>query len=262
MAEMGNETKALKIVFETKKEIQDDVKKTLIPIIKSLEEISDNVKEIGERDFDKASELLKPIIKLRTKTESARKAMKDDFLKTGKAIDECAKFVQSLIIPIEDKLKKIVATPEREENERKKIIFDQRKTLLAPYEPVDIIGIRIENLDPERFDKFLDNAKKLHGVRVAEELEKEEQEKKALEALEIVAVMQKSDVIRSNFEALNQQSIYTDNITGKVLLKTVDICIRMDFTSWKKTDFSRPIFLIVEDHDGFENQIEVEKIGG
>jgi small-conductance mechanosensitive channel len=254
-----NESKALKLVSDVKKEIQDDVKKTLIPVIKSISDMMPEIENLGKRDFDKAFELLKPVIKLRTKTETSRKAMKDEFLKTGKAIDECAKFVQSLIDPIEKKLKSIVETPEREDREKKDLLRNQRKMLLSPYEPVDIIGICLEELEQERFEVFLENAKKLHQLRITEKEEQEKKEEEAQAALKIVAEL-KPKIVSNKIEVLNNRTVYTDKETGKVIMETVDVNIRMLYSDWVKTDFTKPLFLIVQDADGFEEQIEVEKI--
>lgn len=117
-----------------------------------------------------AKEARKKFSQLRIDVEKARKAMKEQSLRKGQAIDAVARFLTSLIIPIEDYLRSqedfiLIEAKKKQEEERMRAEAEAEKR-------------RIEELERERLEQ--ERIKKENETLKAE-TERIEREKKELE---------------------------------------------------------------------------------
>jgi hypothetical protein len=245
-----DQEKMLSVIKDVKKEIQEDVKKALIPIIADILAIKPECDAITDLDHENAAELLKKVSKYRTKAEASRKALKDESLKTGRAIDDCAKIVQSIITPIETRLQKIADTPKREEEQRKALLLNQRQMILAPFKP-DLIGINLAEMDEERFCRFVEQSKKLHEIRLQEEKLLEEAKSKIASETVVKMIID------------NKNNNNTDNQTEARKLtteKVIEFKISMTWSDYQSVNWEKPVFVVYEDNYGFEQQTEIKKL--
>lgn len=134
-----------------------------------------------------AKEARKKFSQMRIDIEKARKAMKEQSLRKGQAIDSVAKFLVSLIAPIEEYLKSqedyvLIETQKRVAEEKKKAEEEAEKKRLEEEEA--------ERLEQERIKKENEKLKK-----EAEENEKKlKEEKEKAEAERIKAEKEKKEL--------------------------------------------------------------------
>lgn len=122
--------------------------------------------------------------RIRTGVENKRKELKEDSLRTGKAIDGVARYIKETIQPAEEYLElqeKFVEIKKAEEFARVK---QERTEKLLKYTD-DLSLYNIDSLDDEQFDTLLNKVKKEYDDKVAfekseaERIEKERLEKEA-----------------------------------------------------------------------------------
>lgn len=140
-----------------------------------------------------AKEARKKFSQMRIDIEKARKAMKEQSLRKGQAIDSVAKFLVSLISPIEDYLKSqedfvLIETQKKVDEAKKKAEEEAEKKRLEDLEKERLEQERIkkenEKLKAEaekREAELQAEREKLEAQKLKAEKEKREAEEKALE---------------------------------------------------------------------------------
>ena len=122
--------------------------------------------------------------KVRTTVENRRKELKEESLRTGKAIDGVAKYIKDNIQPAEDYLELQEKFAEIKESERKIKVKNERIALLTPLD-VNPFLYNLDTMQQEEFDKLLSEltkAKELHIAQekaYADQLERERLEREA-----------------------------------------------------------------------------------
>ena len=97
----------------------------------------------------------------RVSVEKTRKALKDSALKEGQAIDSIARFLTSLIEPIEKDLESKEKFAEIQEKLRKEKLRNLREWELQPYSEFISLGLDLENMAESDYQKLLFNAKQM-----------------------------------------------------------------------------------------------------
>lgn len=152
-------------------------------ILRSYEDIK--VTDESQKELiAEAKEKRLTLKRIRTGVESKRKELKEDSLRTGRAIDSVARYVKDTIDPAEKYLElqeKFVEIKKAEEALRVK---QERTEKLLKYTD-DLSLYNIDSLDDEQFNTLLGKVKKEHNDKVASEkaeaerIEKERLEKEA-----------------------------------------------------------------------------------
>lgn len=125
----------------------------------------------GEDQFDlmaEARDKRLTLKRIRTGVENKRKELKEDALRTGKAIDGVAKYIKDTIQPAEEYLElqeKFAETKRAEEAARVKA---ERIEKLQPYN-VDLSLYNLDGMAQEQFDTLLSGLEAQRQQRVADE---------------------------------------------------------------------------------------------
>jgi hypothetical protein len=119
---------------------------------------------------------------IRVAAEKTRKELKEDSLRTGKAIDGANNILLSLIVPIEKQLEDVEKAAERAEAARIEALRAERIDTLAEFEHVPQ-GVNIGTMSEESWASYLQDAKDVFEVRKERE-RKAEAERVAKEKAE------------------------------------------------------------------------------
>lgn len=120
---------------------------------------------------------------VRVEAEKTRKALKEDSMRTGKAIDGMANVLKYLIEPVEQRLEDQEKIAERMEAERKAALKASREELLRPY-GIDTTGYLLGDMTEATFAQLLDSARLAHAARIEAE-KKAEADRIAVEAARV-----------------------------------------------------------------------------
>lgn len=104
---------------------------------------------------------------IRTNVEKKRKELKEESLRTGKAIDSVANFIKGLIEPIEEHLDKQEHFAEIEETNRKEALKKERIALISPF-VIDPNIYHVEDMPEEAFNSLAEGLKLAHEKRIAD----------------------------------------------------------------------------------------------
>ena len=145
------------------------------------------ITDAGQVDEIKAARSARLEIKaLRVKAEKARKTLKEESLRRGKAIDGVANVFKFLIAPIEEHLLQQEQFVERLQAEEKAALERQRRVELEPY--LEVIGQssghNLGDLDRDQWETLLAGAKSRHAAHLAELKAAEEERIRQAEAEE------------------------------------------------------------------------------
>ncbi len=110
----------------------------------------------------------------RVEVEKARKELKEQSLREGKAIDGIANVLKALIVPIEEKLEGYEKFAEIEDERIAEENRTKRAALLEPY-GVDIAAFNLGTMTEETFTSMYEMTKKSHKERIAAEKRAEEE---------------------------------------------------------------------------------------
>lgn len=102
---------------------------------------------------------------IRVTAEKKRKALKEDSLRRGKAIDGVANILRYLVEPIEEHLAAQEQFVERKEAERKAKLKAEREEALRPY-GVNTAAFLLDVMDDATFDQLLLTAKADHAQKI------------------------------------------------------------------------------------------------
>jgi hypothetical protein len=119
---------------------------------------------------------------IRVNAEKARKELKEQSLREGKAIDGIANVIKALIVPIEEYLEKQEKFVENIEAERKARIYAERVSQIQPFIE-DINLFNIKEMSDEAFAKLLEGSKLAFDAR-QQAIKKAEEERIAKEKAE------------------------------------------------------------------------------
>jgi len=120
--------------------------------------------------------------KIRTEAENVRKNIKENYVRTGKAIDGVANVIKALIIPIEEHLEKQEKFIELLKEEKAKTIKAERISKLLAYIPEENIGMyNLDVMNDEVFDNLLASIKKDFEEKAEKERLIEEEKLKEIE---------------------------------------------------------------------------------
>lgn len=97
------------------------------------------------------------LVKVRTAADKQRKAMKEESLRQGKAIDGAFNILKFMVEPIEELLLESEKFAERAEAARRAAIKEERIARLAPYGWQDTPGFDLEVMDDLAFEQLLEN---------------------------------------------------------------------------------------------------------
>ncbi len=175
-AELKQAVESTALAVETRNTLRDSFAPHFIRFV----ELAEAAKLIAVNDPDGAREMRLKLKGVRVASEKARKALKDEVLVYGKAIDGINNLLESKITPIEERLDAIEKAEAIAAAERKAALKVKREADLKPY------GINTEfyplgEMDDATFDGLLANTKLAHETR-AEQARKAEEERKAAEA--------------------------------------------------------------------------------
>lgn len=139
--------------------------------------------------------------KARTTVETSRKALKEDIVKQGRAIDSVARFVKETIQPAEEWLEQQEKFAEVKEAERAAVLKAERVEQLSKYND----NLSIYNLDTmteETFHTLFSELKQAHEAKIAAE-RKIEEERLATEK----AAAEEQERIRKENERLKAEAV-------------------------------------------------------
>ena len=105
---------------------------------------------------------------VRIRVEAARKSLKEDSLRKGKAIDGIANVLKFMIEPEENRLEEAEKFAERAEASRRATLRQSRATLIAPF-GMDTSAMMLEDMTEEAFQNLLGSARIAHEKRIADE---------------------------------------------------------------------------------------------
>lgn len=156
-------------------------------------------------EMKQAREMRLKLKAIRVECEKARKAVKDDALRTGQAIDKVAGVVKAMIEPAEAKLLEAETFAERAEAARKAALKAERSAKLAPFlQPgMGTDCYDLQGMDATAFDGLLDSLRRAHEDRIREAREAEERVKREAEvrAAEEKRVREENERLKAEREA-------------------------------------------------------------
>lgn len=137
------------------------------------------------REMKLARESRLALREIRIKAEKTRKALKDESLRTGKAIDGAYNILEFLIAPLEKSLLEQEQFVERIEAARKAELKRAREAELAPF-GIDPAFYNLDDMPEDQFAKLVGDAKLAHEAKIeaARRLEEERIKREQAEAEE------------------------------------------------------------------------------
>lgn len=190
--------------------IVNDLQKAFQPLFEQANEWkskADSIQVSSVEDIEgmkNARETRLGLKNVRVEVEKVRKALKEESLLKGKAIDGIANVVKFLIVPLENKLEEMEKFAEREAEKKITELVESRRTQMSKYvDDVSFYDFRV--MSEEAFQGILGNAKtvweakqaeakRLEAERIAkEEAEKEEAERIKKENEKLKAEKEKAD---------------------------------------------------------------------
>ena len=117
--------------------------------------------------------------KVRTTVENRRKELKEDSLRTGKAIDSVAKFIKDTIVPAENYLEQQEKFAELQEAKRAAALKELRTNELLKYtEYENTLIYPLVSMTQEQFDKVVSDLKAAKELQAAKEKAYEDDQKR------------------------------------------------------------------------------------
>lgn len=136
-----------------------------------------SVTDPGQKDeIRKARDMRLQLREVRIASEKRRKALKEDSLRRGQAIDKVAKVITQIAEPAEAKLLEMETIAERLEQERRSKLRADRVMQLAPY-GVDTTCIDLAGMEDAAFFRLLEDSRLAADAREKAAREAEEKRK-------------------------------------------------------------------------------------
>lgn len=141
--------------------------------------------------------------KIRVEAERTRKALKEDALRMGRAIDGANNILLSLIVPIEKRMEDVEKQEERRAAAELARLTEERSEHLRPYVDEGMPFPDVGKMTAEQFDKALADAKLLHAAKIAEakRIEEERIAKEKAEAEERERIRQENERLKAEAAA-------------------------------------------------------------
>lgn len=130
--------------------------------------------ETQTREMAMAREARLALKEIRVNANKTRKALKEDSLRYGKAVQGVYNVIEYLVVPIEKHLEEQEKFIERKEAERKAKLKESRELELRPYSEFLILGADYGEMSEEDFRKALNGAKLQFQAKIKAEKEAEE----------------------------------------------------------------------------------------
>jgi len=143
----------------------------------------------------------------RVNIEKTRKALKENALREGQAIDTVAKILTNLITPIEKDLEEKERFAEIQEANRRAAIRTTREAEIAPFSEFIPIGLDFSAMSEEDYKKILDGAKLQYDVKIEADRKAEEERvaREQAEAEERERIRLENERLRKESERLKAQ---------------------------------------------------------
>jgi colicin import membrane protein len=158
----------------------ESLKAAFTPHFVRFHEIAESARGVPIDAPKKAREMRLELRAIRTAAEKTRKALKEDSLRRGKAIDGINALLEYQLVPIENEMEKIEKAEETREAARLAGIKAERTAALAPY--ADPTFYDLAAMPAGQWDMLLSGAKAEHDKRVAAEAKAEADRQAALKA--------------------------------------------------------------------------------
>lgn len=161
--------------------------------------LAEQAQAVGENEPKKARALRLELKAVRVESEKTRKALKEDSLRRGQAIDGLQKVLEHALVPVETAMEEIEKAEERREAARKAALAEERRAALLPY--TDPTHYNLGDMPEAQFVQLLAGAKA--AKEAAEEAaRKAEAERVAREKAEAEAKAKKEAEDRAERERL------------------------------------------------------------
>lgn len=140
--------------------------------------------------------------KVRTTVESRRKSLKEDSLRTGKAIDGVARYIKDTITSAEEYLEQQEKFSEIQEAKRQAELKNERIQLLQAYCD-DYFNFDLGTMSDDEFAQLLAAKKEAHELRKAQEeaYEREQERIRAEKEAEEARIRQENEILKRQLEA-------------------------------------------------------------
>lgn len=151
------------------------------PFIAQLTQWTDKAKEIVVTDESQVAEMrnarnTRLILKdIRVSADKVRKALKEDSIRYGKAVQGVYNMIEGLIAPTEEYLQKQEDFLKIKEQERKEALKAERQTELSPYSEFVPIGIDLGEMTDRDYGLVLTSAKMRYEQKIADDKKAEEE---------------------------------------------------------------------------------------
>jgi len=143
-------------------------------------ELEQSAKSITITDASQVEEMKKARVtrlqlkQIRIGAEKARKSLKEQSLRQGKAIDGIANIIKAITVPLEQYLENQEKFIEIKEQERKDFIFNERIVKLSPY-VIDTNMYNLREMTDDVFSKLLESSKFAKEAQIAAEKKAQEE---------------------------------------------------------------------------------------
>lgn len=137
---------------------------TFAPMSKAAHELIKQSEGVTDAKIARACRL--KLRGVRIEVENARKAAKEDSLRTGKAIDGMANILKFLIEPVEERLDAVERAEEIAAAKRREELQAQRAAQLAPF-GIDPSFYQLGTMPEETWVQLLDNSRIAYEAKIA-----------------------------------------------------------------------------------------------
>lgn len=184
------------------------LQKSFLPFFEQAEKWNEKAKELivtdvsQTREMKMAREARLALKEIRVNADKTRKALKEDSIRYGKAVQGVYNVIEYLIVPIEKHLEEQEKFPEIQEEKRVKALEEERQSKILPYAEFVPFASNLGKLTDEQFDKLFTGAKLQYDAKIEAE-RKAEQERIAREK----ADAEERERIRIENERLKAEAI-------------------------------------------------------
>lgn len=180
------------LLIEAQKEnlpevVQIDLSNSFHPFFQEAEKLKAEamsivVKDINDKEtIEKAREMRLTMKRIRTSTENARKSLKEESLRRGRAIDGMANMIKFVVVPIEEHLEKqenfVKIQAQKQIDELKAV----RVKELAEFGVDAALYTNLGEMPEDQYKHLMEGAKHAHALKVESEKKAEEERKKKAE---------------------------------------------------------------------------------
>lgn len=207
---MTTQTEIAVVIEQTglEKQTGDRIQMQFQPLFEKAKEWREKAEAIVVTDVSQkhemkmAREARLALKEIRVNADKTRKALKEDSLRYGKAVQGVYNVIEYLIVPIEKHLEEQEKFVERKEAERKAAVKASREMDLQPFAEFVPIGIDLANMLEEDFEKLLTGARLQQEQKIAAEKKAEEERiaKEKAEAEERERVRLENEKLRKEAE--------------------------------------------------------------